>query len=36
MTIRSTTPNKMFGITELEEYKVTQSKRPQTSTKFSL
>ncbi|CAD8049955.1 unnamed protein product [Paramecium primaurelia] len=36
MSIRSTTPNKMFGITELEDYKITQFKRPQTSMKFSL
>ncbi|CAD8052138.1 unnamed protein product [Paramecium sonneborni] len=36
MSIRSTTPNKIFGITELEEYKISQFKRPQTSMKFSL
>ncbi|CAD8136660.1 unnamed protein product [Paramecium pentaurelia] len=36
MSIRSITPNKMSGITELDEYKITQFKRPQTSMKFSL
>ncbi|CAK55861.1 unnamed protein product (macronuclear) [Paramecium tetraurelia] len=36
MSIRSTTPNKMTGITELDECKISQFKRPQSSMKFSL